>query len=249
MVNGHDFTGCQIYVSPAPKIRLGGPLPSAGRVVIDLSGEYDTIFSCGGLPDTSFESALLNHTGVQKATVFDFRTKEINPPDERLKLVPVSSSSETIKLIQTAVSLSRNSFIKLDIQGLEAIILPALIQAGCIKNIKQLVVQMFTPQAISTKPEMCPGMEKYTWAQMLGIMKTLSETHVLVHCAPNNEWAIHLVDDMPMPYVFTATWIRKDCFNGSTPKKSLAALPAVGLDVTINPERPTFVFSGAPWTA
>lgn len=234
--------GLQVYKCPYPKIRLGCP-NLGGEVIADLSGDYDMFLSVGVIGEISFEEQFLaRYSSIKEALALDYRIGSLDSTSSlNFNNVTVSELPMVVKL---NLALHKDVFLKLDIQGYEYMILPAILEE--LKNVKQLMIQFHSNAEIVEKPNVFAVFKGLKQEAMLILMKTLATTHTLVHVHPNNGSNVHYMNDFLIPNVFTGTWVR----NTEIPdrQKTLAAIPTP-LDQPAYPEKPVFIFSGDPWTA
>ena len=236
--------GLNIYRCPNPKIRLGCQ-NVGGDVIADLSGGYDMFITVGTMAEISFEKDFLDRYDVKHAHALDVRIDALPtiPGEESRLKFQRCTPDELPERVKTLVKKARRAFLKIDIQGFEYLILPAI--APLMANVKQLLIQVHTPAEITSKPEFFKSFQSITTDNFLTFMKKIAETHTMIHMNHNNGTGVHYVKDCPIPNVFAATWV---CGGIEDRKRTLAAVPSP-LDQPCYPGRAVFIFSGEPWTA
>ena len=180
------------------KERLGNN-GDGGYVIATLDGKYDLYIGCGISNETSFDEAFCSKYPNIYGFAFD-GTLDIPPKlPEQIKYVPMnidSKNSEKTTNLTSYMKMSKNIFMKMDIEGSEWEWLN-YIDDNSLSNIKQLVIEihwLFDDKSTSSSNKK-KALEK------------LSRHFYLVHVHGNN--CCGQVNES-IPYVLECTYIRKD---------------------------------------
>lgn len=233
-----------VYECPYPKFRVGKD-NDGGYVIASLPGTYDLCLSGGVLDDVSFEEQFVTIYPVAcyafDGTVDSIITTNIHFVKKNLA---AETTDCTTNLREYMVDVS-NVFLKLDIEGHEFRVLPAMIQRGDITKVKQLVLEMHTPADIHLAPGYYYGLTDITNETMFDLMEALNATHTLVHFHANNAPPMQRIEDVDVPHVFELTFIRNDYV--SDRRLNTEPFPT-RLDMKNMPDRPEYYFAGFPYS-
>ncbi len=191
-----------VYDCGKPKQRYGKNNDGGYVVIPEL--EYDCFLSAGIGNDTSFEHVFMLFHDVKEAHVFDGTSlyKEDSIPGLVFhKLNIMGECSATAMNLHRYLTLYKNVFIKMDIEGYERQWLDAL-PFGLQRNIKQITMEFH-------------GLEV-----SLPYVKKLLQTHTLVHFHGNNYGGIVEYKGLKLPNVFECTFLRTAGFDKFTPNKT-----------------------------
>jgi hypothetical protein len=233
-----------VYECPHPKFRVGRDY-DGGYVIASLPGTYDLCLSGGVLDDISFEEHFVTIYPVAcyafDGTVDGIETKNIHFVKKNLA---AETTDTTTNLREYMVDAS-NVFLKLDIEGHEFRLLPAMIERGDIKKVKQLVLEIHTPADIHLAPDYYYGLSDITDDLMFNTMKDLAATHTIVHFHANNAPPMQRIEDVDVPHVFELTLIRNDY----VAQRRLNPEPfPTRIDRKNKPDKPEYYFAGFPYS-
>ena len=185
------------YQASEPKLRLGN-INDGGYVIID-NYDYDCYLSCGISDNFTFDNDFINYKPGIPAFAFD---GTINMPADfpstvTFKTIMIdSTNSSTTTNMSEYLDRYRNIFLKMDIEGSEWKWFLG-ITFDQLKSFKQIVVEFH-------------GLFDNGWQanveEKKQVLKTISETHWLVHVHGNNNGPNNGV-----PWVLECTYIRRDC--------------------------------------
>jgi hypothetical protein len=190
-----------IYESPYTKCRLGS-LNDGGYVTCELPGTYDRFISCGIGTDLNFENEFLNKYKNVPCTAFDGTISQIPHTEHAIQYVAHNVYAHTL---DEYIHPYSNAFVKMDIEGHEFGVLPAL----DLSKVKQLVVEIHTPNDIQLHPSYFTGLV-VTNEDMENMLRYIQNTHTLVHLHGNNGCGMHLNKGVLLPDVFECTFIRNE---------------------------------------
>jgi hypothetical protein len=233
-----------VYQCPHPKFRVGRN-NDGGYVIASLPGHYDLCLAGGVLDDISFEEHFVTIYPVDcyafDGTVDTIATKHVNFVKKNL----AAETTETTTNLQEYMVDASNIFLKLDIEGHEFRVLPALIKNGDIHKVKQLVLEIHTPADIQLAPHYYHGLADITNETMFSMMKELSVTHTIVHFHANNAPPMQRIHGVDVPHVFELTLIRNDY----VAQRRLNPDPfPTRLDMKNMPGKPEYYFAGFPYS-
>ena len=233
-----------VYQCPHPKFRVGRN-NDGGYVIASLPGHYDLCLAGGVLDDISFEEHFVTIYPVDcyafDGTVDSIATKHVKFIKKNL----AAETTDTTTNLQEYMVDSSNIFLKLDIEGHEFRVLPALIKNGDIHKVKQLVLEIHTPADIQLAPHYYHGLADVTNETMFSMMKELSATHTIVHFHANNAPPMQRIHGVDVPHVFELTLIRNDY----VAQRRLNPDPfPTRLDMKNMPCKPEYYFAGFPYS-
>lgn len=233
-----------VYQCPYSKTRLGKS-NDGGYVIASLPGDYDLCLAGGVLDDVSFEEHFVTIYPTQcyafDGTIQNIATKNIQFVKKNL----AAQTTDTTTNLHEYMEGKENVFLKLDIEGHEFRILPAMIQNGDIHRVKQLVLEVHTPADIQLAPHYYQGLGDITNETMFTVMRQLGQTHTLVHFHANNAPPMQQINGIDVPHVFELTWIRNDFVPQRV--RNTETFPT-RLDMKNLPWKPEYYFSGFPYT-
>ena len=237
-----------VYNSPYPKLRIGKP-HDGGYVICDLRNtvEYDHVISGGVANDISFECDLLGLHPELQCDAFDGTVNDLPYYHDRItfhKLNLGNSNTQYSTDLTEYIKHKSNIFMKVDIEGHEFRLLPALISRGLINNIAQLVIEIHTPADIHLYPDYFAGLGDITNDTMFDTLSRLAATHVLVHLHPNNGCKTHYIDGIKVPNVFECTYVRR--IGGIQYSRNTAPIPSQ-LDMKNIPGNSEVTLEGYPY--
>jgi Nucleotide-diphospho-sugar transferase len=112
--------------------------------------------------------------------------------------------------------------------------LSALLKSGDIKDVKQMILTVRTPEE--------------DWDAYFDAFEELNKTHLLVHAHGDNRHGVVEVDGAPLPVQLTLTYIRlTDLPHGERPGLMSAMMPTI-FDRAADLTRPEIELSCWPWT-
>ena len=233
-----------VYQCPHPKFRVGRD-NDGGYVIASLPGHYDLCLAGGVLDDISFEEHFVTIYPVDcyafDGTVDSIATKHVNFVKKNL----AAETTDTTTNLQEYMVNASNIFLKLDIEGHEFRVIPALIKNGDIHKVKQLVLEIHTPADIQLAPHYYHGLADITNETMFSMMKELSATHTIVHFHANNAPPMQRIHGVDVPHVFELTLIRNDY----VAQRRLNPDPfPTRLDMKNMPGKPEYYFAGFPYS-
>lgn len=238
-----------VYQCPYPKIRAG-PMRDGGYVMCIMPGTYDAFLSGGIGDNVDFERHVLDmHPNLRQCVAFDGTIAGLPVSDPRIAFVrqnlgDANDASATTDL-HPYLKDARDVLLKIDIEGHEFRLLPAMIKNGDIRRIKQLVLEVHTPADIQLFPRYFAGLAWVTQGVMDATLKGLNETHRLVHLHGNNGCGMHVRDGISTPNVFECTYVRADADAEWTPSRDAIPSPLDRPNVT---DKPDLALSGWPFT-
>lgn len=220
-----------VYNIPVAKKRLGCPDKDGGHVVAVLGGSYDLFLSGGIADDVSFEQDFLSHFPGTEAYAFDGTIATLPNSTPGLTFVAKNIGAGVSKSLTNLAHYfkgKKNVFLKLDIEGGEFQIIPLLTKLGLMRCVKQLVLEIHSPQDIHRFPGYYgQALQSVQNADMFEMLKTLNTSHTLVHFHANNvhhgSYPDQILEGAVLPFVFEVTFVRNDCVVSKTPNTS--ALP------------------------
>jgi hypothetical protein len=225
--------------------RAGAPAGDDGWVVArasDATAEtsaYDVAIAGGAAWGIGLETSLAQaHPGVA-VTIYDGTPLAALPPGlpANVKLVKqaLGDGSSGTTSASAALANAKNAFVKLDLEGGEYALVPALCASGDMAKIRQLVLEVHGAEDVrrhsdyyKTKSGVTPV--QATLGAQFAMLEQVLKTHALVHVHANNACAMHTVAGLPLPSVFECTFLRKADFPGFKWPNSTRALPDPVLD-------------------
>ena len=233
-----------VYQSPYPKQRLGKP-NDGGYVIASLPGTYDLCLSGGVLDDISFEEHFVT---LYPTTCYAFDGTVESIPTKNVQFIQKNLAKDTTP---TTTNLHEymigktDVFLKIDIEGHEFRLLPAMIENGDIHKVKQLVMEIHTPADIQLAPDYYQGLDDITNETMFHLMNALKKTHSIIHFHANNAPPMQRIHEIDVPHVFELTLIRNDFIMEKL--KNTEPFPTK-IDMKNWPHKPEYYFSGFPYT-
>ena len=233
-----------VYQSPYPKQRLGKP-NDGGYVIASLPGTYDLCLSGGVLDDISFEEHFVT---LYPTTCYAFDGTVESIPTKNVQFIQKNLAKDTTP---TTTNLHEymigktDVFLKIDIEGHEFRLLPAMIENGDIHKVKQLVMEIHTPADIQLAPDYYQGLDDITNETMFHMMNALKKTHSIIHFHANNAPPMQRIHEIDVPHVFELTLIRNDFIMEKI--KNTETFPTK-IDMKNWPHKPEYYFSGFPYT-
>jgi len=241
-----------VYSTKYDKIRLGRD-NDGGYVICVLPKcdgiSYDAFLSGGVCNDVSFEEQFLNLNPSLSCTAFDGtwhafpQTKMPNRISFVKKNLDSENDGSNTNLLEYMGNFS-NIFLKMDIEGFEFRILPALGQS--LKRVKQLVVEFHTPEDINMHHDYYSDkLHGITNEKMFSVFNEINKTHTLIHFHGNNGCNVHEIDGIKVPNVFECTFIRNDF----VPSRERNEIPfPTSLDMPNKADCDDIVLTGFPYT-
>lgn len=213
----HQLT---VFESPYKKIRIGR-YNDGGYIIADIPNpEYDIFISGGISNDVSFEIAVQKKYDSQfLCLAFDGSISQLpenHKGIQHIKLNITDEENEKSTNLANFFHIYKNMLLKLDIEGGEEFLFKTLTENDLLK-IKQLVIEIHDCNS--------------------HIPEKMSNTHYLIHVHGNNYGGVPVIDGVPIPNVYEATFVRKDCFI-SQPNLNTELLPIEGLDQPNGKYRP-----------
>ena len=185
-----------------------------------MPGQYDLFISGGVSDDISFEQHFLNLYPNLKCYAFDGTVNSLPTNDNRITFIKKNlgkyDSPNTTNL-KTYMNSFENIFMKIDIEGHEFRLFPEL--ESYMSKIKQLVLEIHTPDDIKIHPIYYKGLEDIDHQFMFNMFAMINKTHTLVHVHANNGCKSHVYDEVILPNVFECTFIRNDFVIDKVPNK------------------------------
>jgi hypothetical protein len=232
-----------VYECPHPKFRVGKP-NDGGYVIASLPGTYDLCLSGGVSDDVSFEEHFVSIYPVA-CYAFDGTVDSIETMVHFVKKNLAAETTDCTTNLREYMVDASNIFLKLDIEGHEFRVLPAMIERGDIYRVKQLVMEMHTPADIHLAPDYYYGLTDITNETMFDLMKALSATHTLVHFHANNAPPMQQIDGIDVPHVCELTFIRNDYV--AQRRLNTESFPTK-IDMKNITDKPEYYFAGFPYT-
>jgi hypothetical protein len=234
-----------VYKSPYQKIRVGNR-GDGGYVISNIPTQYDVLISGGISNDISFEQDFLNRYPSAKCFGFDGTVNDLPTSDSRITFVKKNLGmyeTETTTNLESYFETYDNIFLKLDIEGHEFRLLPVILKY--FHKIKQIVVEVHSPNDIRTYPSYYSGLNDITNDTMFSLFSSINKTHTLVHIHGNNGCGIGELDGIRLPYVFECTYIRNDF----VPNKIENDIPfPTNLDYPNRIGNPEHILKGFPYS-
>ena len=200
-----------VYQAENQKIRLGSK-NDGGYVIVDLPDNYDFFISGGIGNDSNFEKDFVQKYNI-KGIGFDGSKKlkitNINNFTFIKKNLGSINDDKTSNLVEY-IKKYNNLFLKIDIEGHEFRLFPELIKNNLMKNIKQFVVEIHSPNDINLFPKYFKGLQDINNDFMFNLLKDFNKTHTLVHFHANNGCKMATYDNIQLPHVFELTFIRNE---------------------------------------
>lgn len=241
----------KVYDVLHSKLRIGSQY-DGGYVIVDLPGSYDAFISGGIANDVTFEQELMKkYPDLQKCIAFDGTIEKLPEfADSKFefhrKNLGATNSATTCNLSDQLKAVS-NAFLKIDIEGHEFRLLPSLYFHNCIKNVKQLVIEMHTAGEISLHHEYFTSthdnLNDISNEFQSRTFQVLEQTHTLVHIHANNGCAWQIIDGCVMPNIFECTYVRNDYVMNATPCEKNKIFP-IAID---QPNLPSFPVRKYVW--
>ena len=232
-----------LYTSPYPKTRIGRP-HDGGYVTATLPGTYDALLSGGIANDISFEEHFLQ---LHPIPCYAFDGTIARLPHDHPSITFVrknlgdSNSDETTNL-HDYMAPYENIFMKMDIEGHEFRVMPTIQH---MKKIKQLVIEIHSPGDIRMFPDYFKGLQDIDNHKMFDLLRSINQTHTLVHFHANNGCAIQEIDGIRLPHVFELTYVRNEFVLEK--RKNTTPLPT-SLDMKNIPQKEDYFLSGFPYS-
>jgi hypothetical protein len=201
-----------LYTTNHTKGRIGRPC-DGGYVICDLPNPYDCFISGGISNDISFEQDFLTkHATPIPCYAFDGTVDALPVADSRIYFFKKNlgkDETDMVTNLHKTIEPYSNIFMKIDIEGHEFRLFPSFSEDQ-MKKIKQLVVEIHSPEDIRLHPDYFAGLSDITNPIMLDFFKKINATHTLVHVHPNNACNTYYLDGVHLPMVFECTYIRND---------------------------------------
>lgn len=209
-----------VYKCPFPKVRLGKP-NDGGYVIADVSQNYDLFISGGISNDISFEDALLDRFPNLQCLAFDGTIQSLPGNarhSQRMTFIKKNLGcfrSEEVSNLEEEMAGYENIFMKIDIEGHEFSLLPAILANGQMNKIAQLVLEVHTPGDMRLHPDYYSKLTQYnTNKTLFDLLGQLKLTHTIVHFHANNGCKQHDIASVRIPNVFEITLVRNDILEG-----------------------------------
>lgn len=238
-----------VYEPPFTKVRIG-PKRDGGYIVCWLNGMYDTFISGGIGNDIEFEQHLLYFLPQLSCLAFDGTIPYPPYSVERLSFIKMKlgeiNDATTTNLSPFMCGI-KNAFVKIDIEGHEFKLIPSMIANGDINKIKQLVLEIHTPEDIRLHPEYYgQSLSSVTNDFMFKMMNEINRTHRLIHVHGNSAVGSYIQDDIIFPKVIECTFLRKSDFPTFDWVQSKEPIPCE-LDFPNTLNSTEIVLNGFPW--
>lgn len=233
-----------LYTSPYPKTRIGRQ-QDGGYVTAILPGTYDALISGGIANDISFEEHFLELHPNTPCYAFDgtiARLPHDHPSITFVKKNLGDSNSDHTTNLHDYMAPYEDIFMKIDIEGHEFRVMPTIQH---MKKIKQLVIEIHSPGDIRMFPDYFKGLQDIDNHKMFDLLRSINQTHTLVHFHANNGCAMQEIDGIRLPHVFELTYVRNEFVLEK--KKNTTPLPT-SLDRKNVPERADYILSGFPYS-
>jgi hypothetical protein len=233
-----------LYTSPYPKTRIGRP-HDGGYVTAILPGTYDALLSGGIANDISFEEHFLQLHPHTPCYAFDgtiARLPRDHPSITFVKKNLGDSNSDELTNLHDYMAPYENIFMKMDIEGHEFRVMPTIQH---MKKIKQLVIEIHSPGDIRMFPDYFKGLHDIDNHKMFDLLRSINQTHTLVHFHANNGCAIQEIDGIRLPHVFELTYVRNEFVLEK--RKNTTPLPT-SLDMKNIPQKEDYFLSGFPYS-
>jgi hypothetical protein len=205
------------YVSIYSKYRCG-PKEDGGYVIADLDS-YDALFTCGISNDIRFEIEFLKKYPIP-CYAYDGTIEEL--PDLSQPLIKFNKLNIDANTTNKTTNLSReinefnNIFLKMDIETFEFRWFRSL-TINQLKKFKQIVVEIHYPFTLYPFNHLDKQLSVH---DKLIPLKTLLNTHTLIHLHGNNCCGFTFFQGKNLPNVLECTFVRKDIQDGGDLNKS-----------------------------
>jgi hypothetical protein len=192
------LTNLVVYNPVNKKIRLG-ILSDGGYIIID-DYDYDFFITGGTGGEISFELDFIKKYPNIKGIAFDGKFDDSKLFPEQMQFIKKyigNINNDTITNLREYVQNYKNIFMKIDIEGGEWKVIPAL--SELLVNIKQLIFEAHHFFGIFSQ-------------NALESLQLLNKTHYLVHAHENNNSMPTKIENIMYPSLLELTYIRKkDC--------------------------------------
>jgi hypothetical protein len=241
-----------VYQSPFIKKRVGRN-NDGGYVIALLPETYDAFISGGISNDISFENHLLQLYPELECYAFDGTVSQLPGNGSinsinRIKFVKKNLgniNNDHLTDLSEYIEPHNNIFMKIDIEGHEFRLMPAIIQNNSMLKIKQLVIEIHSPADIQLFPDYFKGLSDVKNEHMFALFTEINKTHTLVHFHANNGCHLQNIDGIALPHVFELTYIRNEFIPEKI--KNREPLPT-SLDMKNILSKPDYVLKGFPYS-
>jgi hypothetical protein len=221
-----------VYKSPYTKVRIG-PDFDGGYVVCNTIGTYDGFLSGGIGVNIEFERHLLSLLPHLECIAFDGTITTLPYDVDRIRYVCKNLGDHTDEHTTTLAPYltdMKDAFVKIDIEGHEYKLLPTMIANGDIHKVKQLLLEIHTPEDIRAHPGYySASLTDVTHDTMFDMLRELNKTHRLVHLHANTVGS-YMHDGILMPRVIECTYVRMSDYPQHVWKQSDEPIPSPLLD-------------------
>lgn len=241
-----------LYSSPFIKKRVGRN-NDGGYVIALLPDTYDLFISGDVSNDISFEEHLLQLYPQLSCVAFDGTVNQLptnsnSNSNNRIQFVKKNlgnNNDEHVTDLSETMEPYNTIFMKIDIEGHEFRLMPAILQKNNMLKIKQLVIEIHSPANIQLYPDYFKGLSDVKNEHMFGLFTEINKTHTLVHFHANNGCNLQNIDGIALPHVFELTYIRNDFITEKI--KNRESLPT-SLDMKNALSKPDYVLKGFPYS-
>ena len=190
--------------------------------------KYDLLLSAGIGEDDSFERAFLDAHPSLHCYAFDNSDCEVNHSRCTFiqKFVATNNNDKETNFHEY-LDTHNTIFLKMDIEGAEYPFFWTL-RDGDLDKFAQIAIEFHMPFL----------------PKQAEVLKTLSQTHYLVHLHPNNCCGTQIIDGCAVPNLFECTYIHKRYI--STPQFNTEALP-MAIDMPNLPNKPDITIGHPPF--
>lgn len=207
--------------------------------------DYNILLSCGISNDITFEDDFTTKYNVNcfayNGTIEKLPHYNNNKINFIKKNISAYESDKTTNMLDI-INNNDNIFLKMDIETWEYEWIKNL-SKDHINKFKQIVIEFHFPFTYSEEI-----FKSFSYPleinDKINCLKTLAETHYLVHFHGNNVCGTTIYNNIKVPNVFECTYIRKDLCNNIS--KNIHKIPSI-LD-TPNIDKDDIELEGYPFT-
>ena len=223
-----ELWALNVFKSPFPKKRYGQQY-DGGYVICEIPDiKYDLLLSAGIGDDDSFERAFLDAHPSLHCYAFDNSDCETSHPRcTFIQKCVATRNTDKETDFHEYLDTHNTIFLKMDIEGAEYPFFWTL-RDGDLDKFAQIAIEFHMPFL----------------PKQAEVLKTLSQTHYLVHLHPNNCCGTQIIDGCAVPNLFECTYIHKRYI--STPQFNTEALP-MAIDMPNLPNKPDITIGHPPF--
>jgi hypothetical protein len=223
-----ELWALNVFKSPFPKKRYGQQY-DGGYVICEIPDiKYDLLLSAGIGDDDSFERAFLDAHPSLHCYAFDNSDCETSHPRcTFIQKCVATRNTDKETNFHEYLDTHNTIFLKMDIEGAEYPFFWTL-RDGDLDKFAQIAIEFHMPFL----------------PKQAGVLKTLSQTHYMVHLHPNNCCGTQIIDGRAVPNLFECTYIHKRYI--STPQFNTEALP-MAIDMPNLPNKPDITIGHPPF--